>query len=131
MKRTLSLSIVTLITAFSYAQNVAINADASLPNSSAMLDVKSANKGLLMPRVALTGKDDITTIASPVASLMIYNTATTTGTSGTGSASGMSIPVVAGSRLMMVVSATVSFGSVGAGYSIPLYFSGGVNMIIQ
>lgn len=59
-----------------YAQNVAINADASLPNSSAMLDVKSTNKGLLIPRVALTGTGDITTIPSPPTSLMVYNNAT-------------------------------------------------------
>ena len=284
MKRTLSLSIVTLITAFSFAQNVAINADASLPNSSAMLDVKSTSKGLLMPRVTLTGTADVSTIPSPITSLMVYNTtaagtgatavvagyyywngaawvrmvsSTTatyspaktlipfasggsvtlttqangasgnvglvgfgnsgtttigssddinlftgpnysfmvptsgtitdisglfsagyqpqtlppgttititcqlyksstnfmnaffpiaappvllspglsgfvqTGTTGTGSASGMSIPVVAGSRLMMVVSAPVSSGSGGAGYSVPLYFSGGVNMVVQ
>ena len=80
MKKLLFFLISALALTYSFAQNVAINADASLPNSSAMLDVKSANKGLLMPRVALTGTDDITTIASPVASLMIYNTATTTGT---------------------------------------------------
>ena len=282
MKKIFLLSLFTpLIVAFSFAQNVAINADASLPNSSAMLDVKSASKGLLIPRVALAGTADVTTVPSPATSLMVYNTtaagtgttavvpgyyywngsawvrlvsstttysstkttipfasggsvtlttqangtsgnvglvgfgnnATTTfvvnaidlstgpsysfiaptsgtitdisglfstgnqqtlppgtmitincqlyqsltynmyaflpiaappvllspglsgfvqiGTIGTGSASGMSIPVVAGSRLMMVVYATVSSGSGGAGYSIPLYFSGGVNMNIQ
>ena len=81
MKKTFLLSLLTLFTlTFSFAQNVAINADASLPNNSAMLDVKSTNKGLLMPRVALIGTDDVTTIASPAVSLMIYNTATTTGT---------------------------------------------------
>ena len=275
------ISVIALATA--YAQNVAINADASLPNSSAMLDVKSTNKGLLIPRVALAGTADVTTVPSPATSLMVYNTSaagtgttavvpgyyywngsawvrlvsstttysstktmipfasggsvtlttladgssgnvglvgfgnngTTTiggsneinlstgpnysfmaptsgtitdisglfstgnqsltlppgttititcqlyksstnfmnaffpiaaspvllspglsgfvqaGTTGTGTASGMSIPVVAASRLIMVVSATVISVSGSAVYSIPLYFSGGVNMIIQ
>jgi hypothetical protein len=46
------------------------------PNASAMLDVTSTSKGFLQPRVALTGSSDSTTIASPAAGLMIYNTAT-------------------------------------------------------
>lgn len=46
------------------------------PNSSALLDLKSANKGILMPQVALTGKNDATTIPSPATSLMVYNTST-------------------------------------------------------
>ena len=82
MKKTFLLFLVTLITAFSFAQNVAINADASLPNSSAMLDVKNPNKGILIPRVALTGTADVTTIASPATSLMVYNT-TAAGTGAT------------------------------------------------
>jgi len=77
MKKTFLLSLLTFFTVtFSFAQNVAINADATLPNSSAMLDVKSSNKGMLIPRVALTGTGDITTIPSPATSLMVYNTAT-------------------------------------------------------
>lgn len=75
MKKTFVLSLLTLIAGtFSFAQNVAINADASLPNSSAMLDVKCTNKGLLIPRVALTSTGDVTTIPSPATSLMVYNT---------------------------------------------------------
>ena len=77
MKKIILLSLLTIVTvAFSVAQNVAINADASLPNSSAMLDVKSTSKGMLIPRVALTGTADITTIASPATSLILYNIAT-------------------------------------------------------
>ena len=69
------------------AQNVGINSDGSLPNASAMLDIKSANKGLLIPRVALTGTNDITTISSPATSLLVYNTATA-GSGGTAVAPG-------------------------------------------
>ena len=75
MKKIFLLSIVTFITGtFSFAQNVAINADASLPNNSAMLDVKNPNKGILIPRVALTGTNDMFTITSPANSLLVYNT---------------------------------------------------------
>lgn len=55
-------------------QSVGINGDGSNPSESAILDVKSPNKGLLIPRVALTGKNDITTIPNPENSLFVYNT---------------------------------------------------------
>lgn len=57
------------------AQNVGINATGTAPNTSAMLDVDAANKGLLIPRVALTSTADVTTIATPATSLLVYNTA--------------------------------------------------------
>jgi len=82
MKHFLLYLFSLLATTFSFAQNVAINADATLPNSSAMLDVKSTNKGLLIPRVALTGTGDVSTIATPATSLLIYNTANITGAGG-------------------------------------------------
>ena len=43
------------------------------PNASSMLDITSTNTGLLIPRVALTSTSDVTTIASPVTSLLVYN----------------------------------------------------------
>ena len=46
------------------------------PNASAKLDVFSSNKGFLPPRVTLISTSDATTISSPVAGLLIYNTAT-------------------------------------------------------
>lgn len=76
MKKTFLLSIVALITAtLSFAQNVAINADGSLPNASAMLDVKNPNKGILIPRIALTSTGDFMTIPNSAISLLVYNTA--------------------------------------------------------
>ncbi|MHC1776305.1 MAG: hypothetical protein AB9834_12940 [Lentimicrobium sp.] len=65
-----------LAAGLSASSQVAINADGSDPDNSAMLDVKSIDKGLLIPRVALTGTLDVATIASPATSLLIYNTAT-------------------------------------------------------
>jgi hypothetical protein len=42
-----------------------------------MLDIKSADKGLLIPRVALTNTNSASPITSPATSLLVYNTATT------------------------------------------------------
>ena len=58
------------------AQNVGINSAGSAPVASAGLDVDFTDKGVLIPRVALTSTTDVATIASPATSLMIYNTAT-------------------------------------------------------
>ncbi|WP_148285357.1 hypothetical protein [Flavobacterium sp. B17] len=46
------------------------------PDASAALDIASTNKGLLIPRVSLTGITDQTTIASPAMGLIAYNTST-------------------------------------------------------
>jgi hypothetical protein len=64
-------------TAYSSAQNVGINSTGAAPVTSAALDVDMANKGILIPRVALT----TTTAFAPVTgaattSLLVYNTAT-------------------------------------------------------
>jgi hypothetical protein len=51
------------------AQSLAINTDGSTANSSAILDVKSTNKGVLIPRMSKTEKN---AIASPANGLLIY-----------------------------------------------------------
>jgi hypothetical protein len=51
-----------------------------VPNSSATLDVVSTDKGVLLPRVALTGTNDTTTISNGnTDALLIYNNATVVG----------------------------------------------------
>ena len=69
------ISLVFLVTifavAFSFAQNVAINADGSLPNSSAMLDVSSTTKGFLPPRMTLAQRN---LISLPATGIIIYQT---------------------------------------------------------
>jgi hypothetical protein len=54
------------------AQNIGINATGTPPNASAGLDIDFSNKGVLIPRVALTSAN--VTIPSPATSLLIYNT---------------------------------------------------------
>ena len=54
-----------------FAQSLAINTDGSSANASALLDVKSTVKGLLIPRMTTAQK---TAIASPAPGLQVYDT---------------------------------------------------------
>jgi hypothetical protein len=80
MKTFKSLAVACLIAAGTQtmnAQNVSISpAPGSPPDPSAGLDVNFTNKGLLIPRVALTSPTDASTISSPALSLLVYNTGT-------------------------------------------------------
>jgi hypothetical protein len=53
-------------------QNIGIGTNT--PDVSARLEVNANNKGLLIPKVALTSLTDVTTIATPATALMVYNT---------------------------------------------------------
>ncbi len=44
------------------------------PSPSAILEINTPNKGLLIPRVTLTGINDLSTIANPAIGLMVLNT---------------------------------------------------------
>ncbi len=55
-------------------QNVAINSTGAAADASAILDVTSASKGVLIPRVSLQSLSDAVTITSPANSLLVYNT---------------------------------------------------------
>lgn len=66
-------------TEFVAKDNGAIGIGTSAPNTSAILDINSSNKGILIPRVTLTGITDGTTITSPATGLIVYNTTTTVG----------------------------------------------------
>jgi len=58
----------------SYAQNIGIGT--TTPNSSAVLDLQSNNKGMLVPRIALTSANTASPVTAPADALLIYNTAT-------------------------------------------------------
>jgi hypothetical protein len=60
----------------SKAQNIGISVTGVVPDPSAGLDVNFTNKGVLIPRIALTSNTDVTTIPSPALSLLVYNTGT-------------------------------------------------------
>jgi hypothetical protein len=106
MKNILSASLVLLIISLStdvtYGQNIGINADGSMPNANAMLDIKSSNKGLLIPRM-----DSISRKAIPATKgLMVYDTTTNSFWFSNGN-NWASIPVV--------VSGPVAFNVIGSG----------------
>jgi uncharacterized protein (TIGR02145 family) len=62
---------ILLCNTLTLSAQVGINEDASTPDSSAMLDVKSTNKGLLPPRMTEAQRE---AIANPTAGLIIYCT---------------------------------------------------------
>ena len=74
----LVVALLVVLATFAQAQNVGISTTGASPDPSAMLDISADNKGLLIPRVALTSSADISTIPDPETSLLIYNTATAT-----------------------------------------------------
>lgn len=68
--------IIILVILFNIAesQNVSISDDATYtPASSSMLDVKSTNKGILIPRIVLNNRALAAPVTSPVEGLLIYN----------------------------------------------------------
>ena len=71
MKQIYSFLILTVCAFTLQAQNIAINSDGSAPDNSSMLEIKSTNKGFLVPRMTAAQK---LAIASPATGLMIYQT---------------------------------------------------------
>jgi hypothetical protein len=62
--------------AFAFKVNAQTGIGTTTPDASAKLDVSSANKGFLPPRVTLTNTTDNTTIPNPATGLLVYNTGT-------------------------------------------------------
>ncbi len=69
-------NIIFLFTILDMKAQVGINTDGSQPDNSAMLDVKSNNKGILIPRMTQAQRDAISNSAD---GLMIYQTDNTPG----------------------------------------------------
>jgi len=61
---------------FCYAQGIAVNTTGNTADPSAMLDINATNKGVLVPRMALSDRNVIT---SPATGLLIYQTDNTPG----------------------------------------------------
>ncbi|HOZ80582.1 MAG TPA: hypothetical protein PLY34_21495 [Ferruginibacter sp.] len=70
MKKTFLVTGILLTTAISFAQNN-VGIGTTTPNNSAILDISSNTKGLLIPRLTTTQKN---AIVNPAAGLMIYDT---------------------------------------------------------
>jgi len=71
--KTLLLISIMLLSAGIKGQNIGINATGAVANASAMLDIVSTTKGLLIPRMT---HHQIATIAAPATGLLAYSTDT-------------------------------------------------------
>jgi C1q domain len=75
MKKLFFLCSMFLLTLMTKAQNVAINNDGTSAATSAMLDVKSTTKGMLIPRMTTAQR---TALTAPVLGLLVFDTDTKT-----------------------------------------------------
>ena len=73
MKIIVILLFVSLNGILSHAQSVSINEDASVPDPSALLDIKSSSKGLLIPRMSSAER---TGVANAALGLLVYDNET-------------------------------------------------------
>jgi hypothetical protein len=67
------LFILLFFYAAGISAQVAVNTDGSLPDNSAMLDIKSTTKGMLVPRMTTAQR---TAIATPAAGLLVFDNST-------------------------------------------------------
>lgn len=107
---TITIMLCALLSITVYSQ-VGINTDGSSPNSSAILDIKSTQYGLLIPRMAESDRD---AISNPATGLMIYQTDQS---SGFYYYNGISWTAVAGSG--------------GAGHYVGELFGGGIVFLVD
>lgn len=64
---------VSLAMAQTAIHDATITGPATNPDASAVLDAKSTDKGMLVPRVSLTGPNDASTVPTPATSLLVFN----------------------------------------------------------
>ncbi len=70
----LPVVLLLLITVIRSSAQVSISNDGSPPDPSAGLEVKSASKGLLAPRVRLVSTDQASPVTNPATGLLVFNT---------------------------------------------------------
>lgn len=74
MKKIIFLLLVVFhLSKLSFSQSVGVGTTS--PDNSAILDVQSTSKGMLVPRIALTAANAASPVTSPADALLIYNTA--------------------------------------------------------
>lgn len=67
--------LAVFVSASLVAQNAGISSTAIIPDASSMLEIRSANTGLLIPRVALSATSSASPVTAPALSLLVFNTA--------------------------------------------------------
>ncbi|MGK0390204.1 MAG: hypothetical protein ACI94Y_002955, partial [Maribacter sp.] len=65
-----------LLASINLQAQIAINEDNSLPDSTALLDIKSTDKGILIPRMSTIEKEAINSPNDPATGLMVYDNTT-------------------------------------------------------
>lgn len=73
---TILLTMLLLLSAAAYGQGIAINEDGAAPDPSAMLEVTSTEKGVLIPRMTQAQRE---AISAPANGLLIFQTDETSG----------------------------------------------------
>lgn len=81
MKNIYSLIIFVLSSSVIFGQvliteTATTNTPLQLPHASAMLEIRSNNKGVLLPTVNLTSPTDVTTVQTPTEGTVVYNLST-------------------------------------------------------
>lgn len=71
------LIIVALVAGLMVSAQVKIGDNVGTINANSILELESTTKGVLFPRVTLTGTTDASTVGTQVAGMTVYNTATT------------------------------------------------------
>jgi hypothetical protein len=71
MKKIFAMIIMALSFSRGYSQNIGVNATGAIPHPSAMLDVSSTTKGMLIPRMTAAQR---IAISSPATGLQVYDT---------------------------------------------------------
>jgi hypothetical protein len=69
LKKIACICIVSIFSHSTFAQNVGISSNGAMPDPSAMLDIISESRGMLVPRMSLQKRD---LIANPANGLLIY-----------------------------------------------------------
>ncbi len=76
-KLLITLLILTLVSdTLLFSQAVGISNAAITPDASSLLEIRATDKGVLIPRVALTATNAAGPVTLPATSLLVYNTAT-------------------------------------------------------
>jgi hypothetical protein len=75
-QKSILITMIIICAALRLSAQIAVTTDGSAPDNSAMLDVKSTSKGMLIPRMTLAQRN---AIASPAAGLILFQTDNTPG----------------------------------------------------